>query len=147
MKHPMPRIQMLNGFNQGWIRFEQGDAGRVRGRVALKEVLQGLAELQSETYYSAQAVENNKRPDGTCDSRSNPHRRLRRRPRFHLIRSLRHCCGRIKQILPVLPSAYPPGLHTRRRVFVQLESRGETRAVLQDADASRISLVRPAPLF
>jgi len=44
MKHPMPRIQMLEGFNEGWIRFEQGDASRLKGRVALKEVLQGLAK-------------------------------------------------------------------------------------------------------
>jgi NAD(P)H dehydrogenase (quinone) len=43
MKHPMPRIQMLDGFNEGWIRFEQGDASRLKGRVALKEVLHGLA--------------------------------------------------------------------------------------------------------
>ena len=44
MKHPEPRIQMLDGFNQGWIEFEQGEASRLKGRVELKEVLQGLAK-------------------------------------------------------------------------------------------------------
>ena len=43
MKNPLPRIQMLDGFNEGWIRFEQDDASRRKGKVALKEVLQGLA--------------------------------------------------------------------------------------------------------
>jgi hypothetical protein len=39
-------MQMLDGFNQGWIEFEQGDASRLKGRVELKEVLQGLANRQ-----------------------------------------------------------------------------------------------------
>ena len=30
MKHPTPRIQMLDGFNQGWIEFEGGEAGSRR---------------------------------------------------------------------------------------------------------------------
>jgi uncharacterized protein YbjT (DUF2867 family) len=42
MKHPMPRIHMLDGFNEGWIDFEQSEASRVKGRVELKAVLQGL---------------------------------------------------------------------------------------------------------
>jgi uncharacterized protein YbjT (DUF2867 family) len=44
MKHPTPRIQMLDGFNKGWIRFEQGAASRLKGRVELREVLHGLAD-------------------------------------------------------------------------------------------------------
>lgn len=43
MKHPTPRIQMLDGFNQGWIDFEQDESRRRKGRVELKEVLQKLA--------------------------------------------------------------------------------------------------------
>jgi uncharacterized protein YbjT (DUF2867 family) len=44
MKHPMPRIQMLDGFNQGWIDFEQSESKRQRGRVGLKEVLRKLVD-------------------------------------------------------------------------------------------------------
>jgi NAD(P)H dehydrogenase (quinone) len=43
MKYPTPRIQMLDGFNQGWIEFEQGSTGRRKGRIGLKEVLRNLA--------------------------------------------------------------------------------------------------------
>lgn len=39
MNHPLPRIQMLDGFNEGWIDFEQSESKRRRGRVGLKEVL------------------------------------------------------------------------------------------------------------
>ncbi len=42
MKNPLPRAQMLDGFNEGWIRFE-GDAASVRqGTVSIDAVLQGL---------------------------------------------------------------------------------------------------------
>ncbi|MES1178082.1 MAG: NmrA family NAD(P)-binding protein [Myxococcales bacterium] len=42
MKNPEPRIQMLDGFNHGWIRFE-GEPGSVRkGKVELKAVLARL---------------------------------------------------------------------------------------------------------
>jgi NAD(P)H dehydrogenase (quinone) len=40
----MPRVQMLDGFNQGWIEFEGGEAGSVKGDVALETVLQGLVK-------------------------------------------------------------------------------------------------------
>jgi NAD(P)H dehydrogenase (quinone) len=43
MKHPEPRIQMLDGFNQGWIEFEQDETRRQKGRIELREVLTGLA--------------------------------------------------------------------------------------------------------
>jgi NAD(P)H dehydrogenase (quinone) len=43
MKHPRPRIQMLDGFNQGWIEFEHDETRRRKGRIGLKEVLTGLA--------------------------------------------------------------------------------------------------------
>jgi NAD(P)H dehydrogenase (quinone) len=43
MKHPGPRMQMLDGFNQGWIEFEQDETRRRKGRIGLKEVLTGLA--------------------------------------------------------------------------------------------------------
>jgi uncharacterized protein YbjT (DUF2867 family) len=42
MKNPMPRIRMLDGFNEGWIDFERGDAGSQKGGVALETVLKAL---------------------------------------------------------------------------------------------------------
>ena len=46
MKNPTPRIRMLDGFNDGWIEFENGDAGSQRGEVALKSVLQTMVERE-----------------------------------------------------------------------------------------------------
>jgi len=37
---------MLDGFNEGWIEFENGDAGSRKGEVALKSVLQTLVERE-----------------------------------------------------------------------------------------------------
>jgi|SRR5277367_172464 len=48
MKNPLPRIRMLDGFNEGWIEFEGGEAGSRKGNVALKTVLAGLMERASE---------------------------------------------------------------------------------------------------
>ena len=42
MKNPMPRIRMLDGFNEGWIDFERGEAGSQKGGVALETVLKAL---------------------------------------------------------------------------------------------------------
>ena len=42
MKHAMPRIRMVDGFNEGWIDFESGEAGTRKGRTTLEEVLGGL---------------------------------------------------------------------------------------------------------
>jgi NAD(P)H dehydrogenase (quinone) len=44
MKDPMPRIQMLDGFNEGWIEFEAGEAGSIKGETGLETVLKGLVE-------------------------------------------------------------------------------------------------------
>jgi len=44
MKNPAPRAQMLDGFNQGWIEFESGEAGSRKGRVELKTVLKTLVD-------------------------------------------------------------------------------------------------------
>ena len=48
MKNPIPRIRMLDGFNEGWIAFENGDAGSRKGEVALKSVLQTLVEREGK---------------------------------------------------------------------------------------------------
>jgi NAD(P)H dehydrogenase (quinone) len=44
VKNPAPRIQMLDGFNEGWIEFESGEAGSRKGKVTLKTVLRNLIE-------------------------------------------------------------------------------------------------------
>jgi uncharacterized protein YbjT (DUF2867 family) len=41
MKNPLPRIQMLDGFNQGWITFE---SQTLKGEIELDTVLRGLIE-------------------------------------------------------------------------------------------------------
>ncbi|HYZ74473.1 MAG TPA: hypothetical protein VE641_15455, partial [Chthoniobacterales bacterium] len=42
MRHPLPRMQMLDGFNEGWIDFEGGKANTIKGKVELRTVLQEL---------------------------------------------------------------------------------------------------------
>ena len=42
MKHPLPRMQMLDGFNEGWIEFEGGASIR-KGATTLDPVLRALA--------------------------------------------------------------------------------------------------------
>jgi hypothetical protein len=44
MKNPIPRIDMLDGFNEGWIDFEGGEAHSLKGVVPLKTVLKMLIE-------------------------------------------------------------------------------------------------------
>jgi uncharacterized protein YbjT (DUF2867 family) len=44
MKNPLPRMQMIDGFNEEWICFEGGENEVRRGRVPLDTVLQSLIE-------------------------------------------------------------------------------------------------------
>jgi uncharacterized protein YbjT (DUF2867 family) len=44
MKNPGPRARMLDGFNEGWIEFENGEAGSRKGCVSLETVLRALIE-------------------------------------------------------------------------------------------------------
>ena len=46
MKNPIPRIKMLDGFNEGWIEFEGAVAGSRKGKIGLQAVLQTLIELR-----------------------------------------------------------------------------------------------------
>jgi NAD(P)H dehydrogenase (quinone) len=46
MKNPTPRVRMLDGFNEGWIEFENGQAGSPKGRVTLETVLKSLIERE-----------------------------------------------------------------------------------------------------
>jgi uncharacterized protein YbjT (DUF2867 family) len=41
MKHPQPRIRMLDGFNEGWIEFEE-PANALQGKITLETVLREL---------------------------------------------------------------------------------------------------------
>jgi NAD(P)H dehydrogenase (quinone) len=43
MKNPLPRMQMLDGFNEGWIEFENRD-GVLKGKVGLEVALKALLE-------------------------------------------------------------------------------------------------------
>jgi NAD(P)H dehydrogenase (quinone) len=42
MRDPIPRIQMLDGFNEGWIDFEYRGAAPIKGKVSLAEVIRTL---------------------------------------------------------------------------------------------------------
>jgi NAD(P)H dehydrogenase (quinone) len=42
MKDPVPRIRMLDGFNEGWIEFEGAGGDPIKGEVDLETVLRGL---------------------------------------------------------------------------------------------------------
>ncbi len=42
MRNPVPRMQMLDGFNEGWIEFESGEAGSRKTATTLREVLDSL---------------------------------------------------------------------------------------------------------
>lgn len=44
MRNPLPRMQMLDGFNEGWIRFEAPQSGTLKGTVTVETVLQSLME-------------------------------------------------------------------------------------------------------
>ena len=41
-KNPTPRAQMLDGFNEGWIEFENGERGSLKGQTEIETVLRQL---------------------------------------------------------------------------------------------------------
>jgi NAD(P)H dehydrogenase (quinone) len=47
MQNPMPRIRMVDGFNEGWIDFEFGEANSRKERTTLEEVLHSLVASKS----------------------------------------------------------------------------------------------------
>src|SRR6476660_4718464 len=47
MKNPLPRMQMLDGFNESWIEFESGEAGSRKGDVSLESLLPSLIQQSS----------------------------------------------------------------------------------------------------
>ena len=48
MKNPMPRMRMIDGFNEGWIDFEFGAAKSRKGDTRLESVLESLAREAGE---------------------------------------------------------------------------------------------------
>src|SRR6266436_1915513 len=44
MKNPVPRMRMLDGFNEGWIEFERKEAGSQKGSITLETALKSLVE-------------------------------------------------------------------------------------------------------
>jgi uncharacterized protein YbjT (DUF2867 family) len=47
MKNPIPRIRMLDGFNEGWIDFEHGESGSRKASTTLDAVLRQLVNRPS----------------------------------------------------------------------------------------------------
>jgi hypothetical protein len=43
-KHPMPRVQMLDGFNKGWIDSEYGESNSTKSPIDVETVLHTLTE-------------------------------------------------------------------------------------------------------
>ena len=41
-------MRMLDGFNEGWIEFESGEAGSVKGTIELETVLRFLVQQESK---------------------------------------------------------------------------------------------------
>jgi len=50
MKNPIPRIRMLDGFNEGWLDFEHGEAGSLKGKVALETILNALIKRGTDVH-------------------------------------------------------------------------------------------------
>ena len=48
MKNPTPRMQMLDGFNEGWIEFEGGEANSLKGATPLEAVLRSMVQAKTE---------------------------------------------------------------------------------------------------
>jgi NAD(P)H dehydrogenase (quinone) len=44
MKNPLPRVRMLDGFNEGWIEFEKEGPGSKKGGTSLEAVLKSVIE-------------------------------------------------------------------------------------------------------
>jgi NAD(P)H dehydrogenase (quinone) len=47
--NPMPRMRMLDGFNEGWIEFENGERGSLKGATPIATVLKSLLVKSGET--------------------------------------------------------------------------------------------------
>ncbi len=50
MNNPLPRIRMLDGFNEGWIDFESGEPNSRKGNLKLETVLKALIERNASAH-------------------------------------------------------------------------------------------------
>jgi NAD(P)H dehydrogenase (quinone) len=42
MKNPLPRIRMVDGFNEGWIDFEAGERSTRKGTITLDSAIRSM---------------------------------------------------------------------------------------------------------
>jgi NAD(P)H dehydrogenase (quinone) len=49
MRHPEPRMRMLDGFNEGWIEFADGGLHTVKGTTSVNEVIASLVHADTAT--------------------------------------------------------------------------------------------------
>lgn len=54
MRHPLPRIRMLDGFNQGWIDFPRNDPDVLKGCTGVREVVAALVRAMGGARTRAQ---------------------------------------------------------------------------------------------
>ena len=52
MKNPLPRMRMLDGFNEGWIEFESSETDSCKGDTSLVSVLHNLTEQKEVSSYT-----------------------------------------------------------------------------------------------
>jgi hypothetical protein len=50
-------MRMLDGFNEGWIKFEERKAGSLKGKVELETVLKGLIKEANGLSVAADVIE------------------------------------------------------------------------------------------
>jgi uncharacterized protein YbjT (DUF2867 family) len=62
MRDPIPRIQMLDGFNEGWIKFEGGPGTILKGNVELTTVLAALVADATKSGEQVKRVETARQP-------------------------------------------------------------------------------------
>jgi NAD(P)H dehydrogenase (quinone) len=48
MKNPLPRIRMLDGFNEGWIEFQEGGKMARKGTTEVDAVIAALVERAND---------------------------------------------------------------------------------------------------
>ena len=48
MKNPTPRMQMIDGFNEGWIDFKTQGANSRKGRVTIDEAIAALVAIEEK---------------------------------------------------------------------------------------------------
>jgi uncharacterized protein YbjT (DUF2867 family) len=50
MNNPTPRMKMLDGFNEGWIEFSNGESGSLKGEVPIDPLMKALIEQRASNH-------------------------------------------------------------------------------------------------